>query len=81
MNRHPCIRDSLYVCLLVVLDVNCVISLIWQHVSTSDGYLEASDTRQIRGIQYSCINFLTELSDSHFDKIRVGCVKLIIQGC
>jgi hypothetical protein len=35
-----------------------VISLIWQHVSTSEGHLQASNTKYIKGILYNFIKFL-----------------------
>jgi hypothetical protein len=34
-----------------------VISLIWQHVSTSEGHLQASSKKYIKGIVYNFIKF------------------------
>jgi cytochrome c biogenesis factor len=59
------IADFSYVCHPVVLDNNrrsemlstqllCVISLILQLVSTSEGHLQASSIKYIKGIVYNC---------------------------
>jgi hypothetical protein len=34
-----------------------VVPLIWQHVSTSQGHLQASSIRYTKGIVYNCIKF------------------------
>ena len=39
-----------------------VMSLIWQHVSTSEGHLQASSIKYIKGIVYNCITFWAKIS-------------------
>jgi len=37
--------------------IGSVMSLIWQHVSTAEGHLQAGSIKYIEGIMYSCIKF------------------------
>jgi len=58
-----------------------VISLIWHHVSTSEGHLQASSIKYIKGIMYSCVKFWTEISTIQFDKIPIIYKKRFLFQC
>jgi hypothetical protein len=47
-------------------------SLIWQHVWTSEGPVQASSIKYKKLILYNCIKFLTELSIFQFDNVHVA---------
>jgi len=43
------------------------LSLIWQHVMTSEGHLQAYSIKYIKGIARICMKFCTEISIVPFD--------------
>jgi len=45
--------------------------LIWPRVSTSEGLFQTRSTKYIKGIVFSSVKFLTEMSVLQFDKIHV----------
>jgi hypothetical protein len=47
-----------------------VLSLILQHVSTSEGHTQSSSIKYVKGIVYSCTKFCTGISDLQFDKVH-----------
>lgn len=49
----------------------CITFLIWQHVSTSGGYLHAGSTEYIQGTMCNYIKFWIEISILQFYKISV----------
>jgi hypothetical protein len=47
-----------------------VMSLIWQHVSTLEGYLQASSIKYIKGIVYNCVVLSFELKSQFYSFIK-----------